>query len=117
MFRNGLAITVLLITTAGAVDAVAAPKIKLLGFDDGSCQAWLASKDDPEVRNTYIAWTRGFLSGHNYAHQSRQVTDISSGTVANYIERFCRENPKGQFTDAAYRMSDDFSGRRAPITK
>ena len=93
------------------------PVIKILGFEDGSCQAWTSSKDDPERRSQYIAWARGFLSGHNYANQSQQVTDFSQATIENFIENFCRQKPNAEFTEAAYRMSDQYSGRGKPISK
>lgn len=99
-----------------AAHADAAP-IKLLGLDDMSCQAWIASKGEPEERLKYIAWARGFLSGHNYANQRQQVTDVSSGTIEGYVTRFCQEHAKSSFLDAVFRMSDDFSGRGAPLLK
>ena len=96
---------------------VGAAPLKILGFDDMSCQAWLKSKADAEQRKQYVAWVRGFLSGHNYASQSQQVSVVSSGTVELYVDRFCSEKPLGQFSDTALRMSDQYSGRNAPITK
>ena len=47
--------------------ASAAP-VKLVGFDDMSCQTWVKSKEDLDQRKLYIAWIRGLLSGHNYAN-------------------------------------------------
>lgn len=105
-----------LCTALLAMQAEAAPP-KLLGLDDMSCAAWAASKDDPEQRSLYLAWARGFLSGHNYANQRQQVTDISSGTIAGYATRYCQEHAKATFADAVYRMSDDYSGRGAPLLK
>ena len=110
-----LAVALLLVALAPAI-AEAAP-LKVLGFEDMSCQAWLKSKDDAEQRKAYVAWVRGFLSGHNYANQSQQISVVSSATVEQYVQRFCSEKPLGQFTDAALRMSDQYSGRNAPITK
>ncbi|MDR2113445.1 MAG: hypothetical protein LBQ62_10165 [Candidatus Accumulibacter sp.] len=101
----------------GAADGLAAAPPRVLGFDDNSCRAWSGSKDDPEQRGAYISWARGFLSGHNYANQKQQVSDISRGTVEMFIERFCRDKPAAQFTEAVYRMSDQYSGRGAPISK
>jgi hypothetical protein len=98
-------------------DHLHAAPIKLLGLDDMSCQTWLNSKSELEERQIYIAWARGFLSGHNYANQRQQVTDVSSGTIATFADRFCRENSKASFADAIYHMSDEFSGRGAPIAK
>lgn len=108
-----------LIVLLGAVLAAPADAVppKLLGLDDMSCPAWIGSKDAPEERQKYLAWARGFLSGHNYANQRQQVTDVSSGTIENYVTRFCREHSKASFADAVYRMSDDYSGRGAPLLK
>lgn len=99
-----------------AFNAGAVP-FKLLGLNDMSCQAWSSSKADPEERQKYLAWARGFLTGHNYANQRQQVTDVSSGTIESYADRYCREHAKASFTDAMFRMSDEFSGRGAPLLK
>lgn len=104
------------LATLLATQAAAAPP-KLLGLDDMACAAWIASKDDPEQRQKYLAWARGFLSGHNYANQRQQVTDVSSGTIEGYATRYCQEHSKASFAEALYRMSDDFSGRGAPLLK
>lgn len=96
--------------------AEAAPP-KLLGLDDMSCPAWATTKANPDERQPYLAWARGFLSGHNYANQRQQVTDVSNGTIELYADRYCRANPKGSFADALYRMSDEYSGRGAPLSK
>jgi len=105
-----------LFATLIATGAAAAP-VKTVGFDDMSCRAWVNSKDDAEQRKVYLAWIRGVLTGHNYARQSQQVSAISSGTVENYVDRYCVEKPLGEFSDAALRMSDKFSGRNEAITR
>jgi hypothetical protein len=117
MLRNKLLLPLVLLFAAFFSANVAAVPLKVLGFDDMSCKAWLQSKDDAELRKQYVAWVRGFLSGHNYANQSQQISVVSSGTVELYVQRFCSEKPLGQFSDAALRMSDQYSGRNAPITK
>lgn len=99
-----------------AFNADAVPP-KLLGLDDMSCLAWANTKASPDERQPYLAWARGFLSGHNYANQRQQVTDVSNGTIELYADRYCRANPKASFADALYRMSDEFSGRGAPLSK
>ncbi|MBS1227090.1 MAG: hypothetical protein H6R17_367 [Proteobacteria bacterium] len=108
--------TLLLLAALIATGATAAP-VKIVGFDDMSCRAWVKSKDDGEQRKIYLAWIRGVLTGHNYANQGQQVSSISSGTVENFIDRYCVEKPLGEFSDAALRMSDKFSGRNEPISK
>ena len=103
---------------AGISTSHASPlPLTVVGFDDMSCRAWAASKSDPDLRKTQVAWVRGVLTGHNYAHQSQQVSSVSSGTVENFVDRYCTEKPQGNFGDAAFRMSDRFSGRDQPITK
>lgn len=115
MFNRMLSCS-LLLTVLVATSAIAAP-IKTVGFDDMSCRAWVKSKDDGEQRKIYLAWIRGVLTGHNYANQSQQVSSISTGTVENFIDRYCVEKPAGEFSEAALRMSDKFSGRNEPISK
>ncbi|SBT07705.1 conserved exported hypothetical protein [Candidatus Accumulibacter aalborgensis] len=109
--------TALLLAAMSTVPADAAVPIKMVGFEDMSCRAWSASKNDAEQRALYVAWVRGVLSGHNYANQSQQVSAISNGTVEQYVHRYCTEKPLGQFSEAAFRLSDQFSGRNSAITK
>lgn len=107
---------IFLVATLVASGVNAAP-VKMVGFDDMSCRAWVKSKEDAEQRKIYVAWIRGALTGHNYANQSQQVSAVSSGTVENFVDRYCVEKPVGEFGDAALRMADKFSGRNEAITK
>lgn len=116
MHRSKILLPVIIAASLAAGAAAAAP-VKILGFDDMSCQAWSRSKDDKDQRGLYLAWIRGALTGHNYANQGQQVSAISSGTVEMFVNRYCAEKPTGQFDDAAFRLSDQFSGRNSPITK
>lgn len=102
------------VSFAGA--AQAAP-VRIVGFDDMSCSAWKKTKDDGELRKTYVVWIRGVLTGHNYARQSQQVSAVSNGTVENFVDQYCIEKPQGDFGEAALRMSDRFSGRNEAISK
>ena len=117
MLQSKLLLPLTLLLAVLASTSVGAAPLKVLGFDDMSCQAWLKSKDDVEQRKQYVAWVRGFLSGHNYANQSQQIAVVSAGTVELFVQRFCSEKPGAEFADAALRMSDQYSGRNAPITK
>jgi len=99
------------------VGSVLATPVKLLGFDDMSCTAWTASKGDTEQRGIYLTWMRGVLTGHNYAQPSQQVSSISSGTIEMFVNTYCSTNPKAEFSDAVFRLSDQFSGRNQPIKK
>lgn len=99
-----------------ATSRLSAAPVRVLGLDDMSCAAWKV-KTDPELREPYVQWVRGFLSGHNYANQSRQVAEVSRGTVANFVDRYCEEHARATVTEAAMRMSDQYSGRNSPITR
>lgn len=115
--RSLLPVTFCLVAGLAMPGAHGAPTFKVLGFDDMSCQAWIASRDDSEQRALYLAWMRGVLTGHNYARPAQQVSAISSGTLENFVNRYCSEKPKGDFGEAVLRLADQFSGRNAPITK
>lgn len=107
----------LVLCMLSAVRSDAAVPTKILGFDDQSCRAWSASKTDADQRAIYVAWVRGVVTGHNYANPSQQVSSVSSATVEQFVTRYCNEKPLGQFSDAAFRLTDQFSGRNAAITK
>ena len=117
MSRRMLPLHWLLVFAALVAAGADAAPVKVVGFDDMSCRAWIKSKDDAELRKNYLAWIRGVLTGHNYANQSQQVSAVSTGTVENFVDRYCVEKPQGEFGDAALRMADKFSGRNEAITK
>jgi hypothetical protein len=101
----------------GLLAGSAQANVNLLGFDDMSCKAWIESKKDLDQRKQYVIWMRGFLTGYNYGEQGKQVSSISSGTIEQYANRYCASNPTGQFSDAVFRLSDEFSGRNQPLKK
>src|SRR5690606_21393304 len=95
---------------------VSSATLNVLAMEDMSCAAWNRTAD-PDLREPYIQWVRGFLSGHNYANQSAQVNEISKDTVATFVDRYCVEHADATVGDAAMRMSDRYSGRNSPITR
>ena len=95
---------------------VSSTSLNLLGMEDMSCAAWKRALD-PERREPYLQWVRGFLSGHNYANPSAQVNEVSKATVATFVDRYCAEHADSTVSDAAMRMSDRYSGRNSPITR
>lgn len=115
-FTLPAAVLLLAIMTTHRAAAAEIP-VKILGPDDVSCQAWTNSKDDADERAIYVAWARGVLTGHNYVNRRQQVSTMSSGTIEKHITRYCNYNPRGDFSDAAFRLSDQFSGRNEAITK
>ena len=116
LHRPGLAALALGLSLLGNAHG-AAPAVKLLGFEDMSCQAWKQSQNDPDQRAQYVVWMRGLLTGHNYARPSQQVSTISSGTIEQFVTRYCNEHSQDGFDDAIFRRSDQYSGRNGPVTK
>jgi hypothetical protein len=112
--RKVFAFLLLACCTAGS--AWSAP-LKFLGLDDMSCRSWIQSKSDSELRKTQLTWVRGVLTGHNYANQRQQVSVVSNGTIENFVDRYCSDNPQGEYSDAALRMTDKFSGRNEALSK
>lgn len=117
MSRRMALLPKMFLIAALATTGVDAVTLKIVGFDDMSCHAWVLSKDDAEQRRVYLAWIRGVVTGHNYARLKQQVSAISENTVENFVDRYCVEKPNGQFSDAALRMTDRFSGRDEAITR
>lgn len=111
MWLRGVVLFVVLLPAA------LASSVKVVGFDDMSCREWVRSREEADQRKLYVVWIRGFLSGHNYANPKTPVSAISGGTIEQYVTRYCVDKPLGDFGDAAQRLSDQFSGRNAPITK
>jgi hypothetical protein len=116
MCRSKFLVPFLLIGALAPFSQPSAASLKLLELDDMSCSAW-KKQTAPELREPYVQWVRGFLSGHNYANQSKQVAEVSSGTVAAFVDRYCSEHSAATVSEAAMRMSDRYSGRNAPITR
>lgn len=103
--------------SGGALAQGAVPATKVLALDDMSCAQWIRTKSEPALRGPSLDWARGFLSGHNYGQPNKQVSVVSNGTIAVFIDRYCAEKPTSSIDIALMRMSDQYSGRNAPITR
>jgi hypothetical protein len=116
MHHSKLVACLLLAGTLVQTSHIYAAPLRVLGLDDMSCAAW-KKESDPQLREPHIQWVRGFLTGHNYVNQSHQVAEVSSDTVAVFVDRYCAEHASATVTGAAMRMSDQYSGRNSPITR
>ena len=84
------------------------------GFQDMSCGAWAASTGVRPIRDQYIYWFRGFVSGVNFADQQHQIGLAqmpSNETLSLYVDKYCRENPLSGFPGAAFELVRDLRGR------
>lgn len=115
MSKTFAAIVSLIVANA-MLPACAAP-VHTISFQDSSCGQWAASSNEAMTRQVYVFWIRGFLSGHNYANQSQQTKSVTNETIALFVDKFCRDNPLMSFEGAAFRLSDELSGRNHPISK
>ncbi len=116
MHQSKLFVCLLLAGALMPASYTSAASLILLGMDEMSCAAW-KTKHDPELREPYVQWVRGFLSGHNYANQSKQVGEVSSATVATFVDRYCADHATAAVSEAAMKMSDQYSGRNTPIIR
>ena len=72
--------------------------------DDASCARWTKYKNNPGVREYYLYWILGFVSGHNFGTLSRQVkagTFPEADDVYRYLDQYCQDNPKSSFMGGA----------------
>lgn len=87
----------------------------VIGFDDMSCGAWSNSSKDPRVREVYLTWFRGFVTGYNFATPKRQVAPEAmpnQDTLALYVDKYCREHPLSIFGGAAFDLVKELTGRK-----
>ena len=82
-------------------------------FDDISCGAWAQSADNPNTRQVYTQWFRGFLSGYNYGDEKYTVnTNINATTISLFIDKYCRENPLLPFTSGALLLTKELRTKK-----
>jgi hypothetical protein len=78
--------------------------IVVFSFEDTSCGAWVRSQHQPQLRQIYLYWFRGFVSGSNFGSDTHQVPLEAMpdfATLSLYIDKHCRENPLQPFVSAA----------------
>jgi peptidoglycan hydrolase CwlO-like protein len=68
----------ILIVTIGIFPAISVAgendlAVPILSFADISCGAWARSQRDEPMRQVYLYWFRGFVSGYNYGSETKQV--------------------------------------------
>ena len=109
--------TIILLAAILPVPALAqTQQVNIFSFEDASCNAWIKSAGNKGLRAQYLFWIRGFVSGHNYANQSRQIAVGSlpeSDALYQYLDQFCRDNPKSSFVGGVITLVDQL---RTPPT-
>jgi hypothetical protein len=96
---------VLLLLASGSADARENAMVHMHSFSNISCGQWTESQKEMWLRQTYIYWFRGFVSGYNFGSELYEVTNNrlpDNPTLALYVDKFCRENPLQDFISAAF---------------
>ena len=95
-------------------------QVNVFWFEDASCAAWTKSADNQWLRMQYESWVRGFVSGYNYgnpAHQVKIGVFPGSSGVYQYLDQYCRDNPKQSFVGGAIAMVADLRDAAATPRK
>lgn len=99
------------------IAAAQGQQVNIFWFDDASCAAWTKSADNKAIRLQYESWVRGFVSGYNYGNPQQQIkigVFPGSNGVYQYLDQFCRENPKQSFVGGAIQMTEQLLEASAP---
>ena len=109
--------TILLAAIAASPCHAQTPQVNVFGFEDSTCTAWLKTSANKAIRLQYEFWIRGFVSGHNYGDQSRQVAvgGFPGGeTLYQFLDQYCKDNPKASFIGGAISLVEQL--RQAVVT-
>ncbi len=115
-----LTLAAITLMMAPAIAAGPAQPINIMfAADNASCAAWNQSAGNRLVRAHYESWARGFVSGHNYANPSHQITvgAFPGGDELNrYFDQFCKDNPQQTFVRGAIQLVEQLR-ETAPARK
>ncbi|HEY8026320.1 MAG TPA: hypothetical protein VIF60_17270 [Burkholderiaceae bacterium] len=90
--------------------------VAIHGFDKMSCQDWFGSEDHPTVRQQYIDWIRGVVTGYNYSNQNDQVSlgrmpsDFALGV---FVDNYCHSSRATSVAGAAFALIAERRGSTA----
>lgn len=99
------------------IAAAQTKQVNIFTFEDASCSAWSKTGGNKLLRAQYEFWIRGFVSGHNYANPSHQVKVgelPGSDALFQYLDQYCRENPKLSYVGGAIMLVDQLREPAAP---
>jgi hypothetical protein len=90
---------------------------------DASCSTWTKYRSNREVRQYYLYWIIGFVSGHNVGTPSRQIKAGAfpdAEGVYRYLDQYCQDNPKSSFMGGAIALDRELRDQppaKAPPAK
>ena len=89
--------------------------VPIFSFADTSCGAWTKSQQDGSMRQIYLYWFRGFVSGYNLGSETKQVPMNAmpdQDTLSLYVDKYCREHPLLPFIGAAFQLVKELSVKK-----
>ena len=96
------------LATIPCMAAQPAPSVNIIfTAENASCGAWMKSAGNKLVRAQYEFWARGFVSGHNYANASRQVTTSAfpaGDELYQIFDQYCRDHPQQSFVEGVIKL-------------
>ena len=87
--------------------------VAIHGFDKMSCEDWLGSDGNADVRAQYIAWIRGVVTGYNYANPDNQVQSGRMPTdfgLTIFVDNYCHSKRATSVAGAAFALIADRRG-------
>ena len=92
--------------------------VAIHGFDRMSCDDWFGSDGNANanVRQQYIGWIRGVVTGYNYANPGDQVAEArmpSDFGLGIFVDNYCHSSRATSIAGAAFALIAD---RRASTT-
>jgi hypothetical protein len=114
MCRKWIAAALLLCSTFACAEDK--PFVAIHGFDKMSCDEWFGSDGNAEVRQQYIAWIRGVVTGYNYANPEQQVIAgrmPSDFGLIIFVDNYCHSRRATSVAGAAFALIADRRGGAA----
>ena len=102
---RGWGIVAALLLSSSLACAQDKPMVSIHGFDKMSCQDWFGSDGNPDVRQQYISWIRGVVTGYNYANPGDQVAPGRMPTdfgLAVFVDNYCHSRRATSVAGAAF---------------
>jgi len=97
-----LGVSIFVVFASGEVSA----DTRSIAFEVSSCSGWTTSANDETMRDLYLTWFRGFVSGSDFSSkpQRTSVRVLPMPTLVASVDKFCRENPHQNFLQAALNL-------------
>jgi hypothetical protein len=107
LIKQLLCLFCLCIIASSAVCAEENAVVAIHGFDKMSCEDWLSSDGNDDVRGQYVAWIRGIVTGYNFANPDNQVAlgrMPGDFTLGLYVSSYCRNHKSTTIAGAAFEL-------------